>query len=182
MSEKLELEKKSLGYYLSGHPVLAIENKIKKIRSKTINKLNNDTKKASLVCLINSVRQIKDRSGKPLTFINFDDGTGTMDGIVASDVLENCHNFLKEGEILNLKGTVEVDDYRTNDLGSLMFRMRVKEISLLDTELDKKVSEVLINIVDSQAISLQEFSRLLDTIDKSFWENGNCRLLSLIHI
>ena len=99
-----------------------------------------------------------------------------MDGIVASDVLENCHNFLKEGEILNLKGTVEVDDYRTNDLGSLMFRMRVKEISLLDTELDKKVSEVLINIVDSQAISLQEFSRLLDTIDKSFWENGNCRL------
>ena len=176
LSEKLELEKKSLGYYLSGHPVLAIENKIKKIRSKTINKLNNDTKKASLVCLINSVRQIKDRSGKPLTFINFDDGTGTMDGIVASDVLENCHNFLKEGEILNLKGTVEVDDYRTNDLGSLMFRMRVKEISLLDTELDKKVSEVLINIVDSQAISLQEFSRLLDTIDKSFWENGNCRL------
>ena len=176
LSEKLELEKKSLGYYLSGHPVLAIENKIKKLRSKTINKLNNDTKKASLVCLINSVRQIKDRSGKPLTFINFDDGTGTMDGIVASDVLENCHNFLKEGEILNLKGTVEVDDYRTNDLGSLMFRMRVKEISLLDTELDKKVSEVLINIVDSQAISLQEFSRLLDTIDKSFWENGNCRL------
>ena len=176
LSEKLELEKKSLGYYLSGHPVLAIENKIKKIRSKTINKLNNDTKKASLVCLINSVRQIKDRSGKPLTFINFDDGTGTMDGIVASDVLENCHDLLKEGEILNLKGTVEVDDYRTNDLGSLMFRMRVKEISLLDTELDKKVSEVLINIVDSQAISLQEFSRLLDTIDKSFWENGNCRL------
>ena len=76
----------------------------------------------------------------------------------------------------SLKGTVEVDDYRTNDLGSLMFRMRVKEISLLDNELDKKVSEVLINIVDSQAISLQEFSRLLDTIDKSFWENGNCRL------
>ena len=47
-----------------------------------------------------------------------------------------------------------------------MFRMRVKEISLLDTELDKKVSEVLINIVDSQAISLQEFSSLLDTIDR----------------
>ena len=41
LSEKLELEKKSLGYYLSGHPVLAIENKIKKIRSNTINKLNN---------------------------------------------------------------------------------------------------------------------------------------------
>ena len=37
--------------------------------------------KASLVVLIFSVRQIKDKKGKPLTFINFDDGTGVMDGI-----------------------------------------------------------------------------------------------------
>jgi len=33
LSELLALEKKSLGYYLSGHPVKAIENSIKKIRS-----------------------------------------------------------------------------------------------------------------------------------------------------
>ena len=100
LSEKLELEKKSLGYYLSGHPVLAIEDKIKKIRSKKINQLTNETKKASLICLINNVRQIKDRKGNPLTFINFDDGSGTMDGIVSSDVLENCHdlNLLVQGE------------------------------------------------------------------------------------
>ena len=118
LSEKLELEK-SLGYYLSGHPVLALDNKIRKIKSKKINELNNDIKKASLVALINNVRQIKDRKGKPLTFINFDDGSGTMDGIIPSEILENCHNILKEGEILVLKGTVEVDDYRTNDLGQL---------------------------------------------------------------
>ena len=113
LSERLELEKKSLGYYLSGHPVLAIENKVKKIRSKSIGQLSNETKKASLVCLINSVRQIKDRKGKPLTFINFDDGSGIMDGIVSSEVLEKCHNILKEGAILSLKGTIEVDDYKT---------------------------------------------------------------------
>ena len=176
LSEKLELEKKSLGYYLSGHPVLAIEDKIKKIRSKKINQLTNETKKASLICLINNVRQIKDRKGNPLTFINFDDGSGTMDGIVSSDVLENCHNLLKEGSILNLKGNVEVDDYRTNDLGSLMFRMRVKEVSAIDHELDKKVNEVLININNSEAFSLEEFSKILDSVEKSFWNNGSCRL------
>ena len=161
---------------MSGHPVLAIEDKIKKIRSKKINQLTNETKKASLICLINNVRQIKDRKGNPLTFINFDDGSGTMDGIVSSDVLENCHNLLKEGSILNLKGNVEVDDYRTNDLGSLMFRMRVKEVSAIDHELDKKVNEVLININNSEAFSLEEFSKILDSVDKSFWNNGSCRL------
>ena len=176
LSEKLHLEKKSLGYYFSGHPVLAIENKILKIRSKKINELTAETKKASLICLINSVRQIKDRSGKPLTFISFDDGSGVMDGIIASDVLETSHSVLKEGEILCLKGNVEVDDYRTNDLGSLMFRMRVKEISSLDSELINKIEEVIIDANRSEAISLNDISDRLLSIDKDFWLNGSCKL------
>ena len=176
LTEKLEFEKKSLGYYLSGHPVLAIENKVKKIRSKKISELNNETKTATLICLINSVRQIKDRKGKPLTFINFNDGTGTMDGIVSSEVLENCHYILKEGKILSLKGTVEVDDYRTGDLGGLMFRMRVKEILTVDSELDKRIKEITIDINNSKAISLNKFSEYLDTFDKDFWTDGSCRL------
>ena len=176
LTEKLEFEKKSLGYYLSGHPVLAIENKVKKIRSKKISELNNETKTATLICLINSVRQIKDRKGKPLTFINFNDGTGTMDGIVSSEVLENCHYILKEGKILSLKGTVEVDDYRTEDLGGLMFRMRVKEILTVDSELDKRIKEITIDINNSKAISLNKFSEYLDTFNKDFWTDGSCRL------
>ena len=176
LTEKLEFEKKSLGYYLSGHPVLAIENKVKKIRSKKINELSNETKTATLICLINSVRQIKDRKGKPLTFINFNDGTGTMDGIVSSEVLENCHDILKEGKILSLKGTVEVDDYRTGDLGGLMFRMRVKEILTVDSELDKRIKEITIDINNSKAISLNKFSEYLDAFNKDFWTDGSCRL------
>ena len=76
--------------------------------------------------LINSVRQIKDRKGKPVTFINFDDGTGVMDGVVAGKTLEDCHNILKEGQILVLKGAVEIDDFRSKYLGDAMYRMRVK--------------------------------------------------------
>lgn len=176
LTEKLELEKKSLGYYLSGHPVLAIENKLRKIRSKKINELSDETKHASLVCLINTVRSTKDRKGKPLTFINFNDGTGTMDGIISSEILENCHDILKEGEILCLKGTVELDNYRTGDLGTLMFRMRVREVFTIDSELNKKVKEIIIDINNSKINSLQKFAESLDIFDKDFWENGSCRL------
>ena len=176
LTEKLELEKKSLGYYLSGHPVLAIENKLRKIRSKKINELSDETKHASLVCLINTVRSTKDRKGKPLTFINFNDGTGTMDGIISSEILENCHDILKEGEILSLKGTVELDNYRTGDLGTLMFRMRVREVLTIDSELNKKVKEIIIDINNSKINSLQKFAESLDIFDKDFWENGTCRL------
>ena len=176
LSEKLELEKKSLGYYLSGHPVIAIENKINKIRTNKISDLTNDIKRSALVCLINSVRQIKDRKGKPLTFINFDDGTGIMDGIVSSEVLENCHSFLKEGSILCLKGSVEVDDYRTNDIGALMFRMRVKEVTTIDSEFIKKINSIEIDLSKSDLLSLDNFGEKLEHIDSKFWSEGSCEI------
>jgi DNA polymerase-3 subunit alpha len=176
LSELLSLEKKSLGYYLSGHPVNAIEKKINKLRSKTISKLDHDTKKASIVCLVNSVRQIKDKKGKPLTFINFDDGTGVMDGVVPSEVLDNCHTILKEGQILILKGVVEIDDYRSKELGDAMFRMRVKEVHSLDAELSKKVKDVVINLEESELISLDEFSDKLEKVKREFWTTSGCNL------
>ena len=151
-----------------------MNNKIKKIRTNRISDLNTDIKKSSLVCLVNSVRQIKDRKGMPLTFINFDDGSGVMDGIISSEVLENCHNLLKEGSILSLKGSVEVDDYRSNDLGALMFRMRVKEVKSIDEELSKKTKEILIDTMKSDSITLDDFSEKLELIENFFWKEGTC--------
>ena len=176
MSELLSLEKKSLGYYLSGHPVDAIGGKIEKLRSRKIGDITNDIKKASLVCLINSARQIKDRKGNPLTFINFDDGSGVMDGVVASDTLETCHGILKEGSILILKGTIELDDYKSKDLGDAMYRMRVREVHSLDTELERKVREIMINIEKSDVSSLDALSEKLGEIKDDFWEHGSCQL------
>ena len=176
MSELLSLEKKSLGYYLSGHPVDAIGGKIEKLRSRKIGDITNDIKKASLVCLINSARQIKDRKGNPLTFINFDDGSGVMDGVVASDTLETCHGILKEGSILILKGTIELDDYKSKDLGDAMYRMRVREVHSLDTELERRVREIMINIEKSDVSSLDALSEKLGEIKDDFWEHGSCQL------
>src|SRR6056300_1627262 len=176
LSELLALEKKSLGYYLSGHPVNAIETKVNRLRSTKIHELNHDTKKASLVVLINNVRQIKDKKGKPLTFINFDDGTGVMDGVVPSEVLEECHEILKDGQMLVVKGLVEIDDYRSKELGDAMFRMRVKEVHSLDSELSKKVNNVVINLKKSDLFSLEEFSEKLEKLNKDLWKSTGCNL------
>jgi DNA polymerase-3 subunit alpha len=49
-------------------------------------------------------------------------------GVVPSEVLEDCHEILKDGKILVVKGAVEIDDYRSKEIGDAMFRMRVKEV------------------------------------------------------
>ena len=176
LSEKLLLEKKSLGYYLSGHPVSAIETKIKKVRSALIKDITNDTKKLSTVSLINNIRQIKDRKGNPLTFINFDDGTGIMDGIISSDVHEKCHSILKEGKIIIIKGLVEIDDYRSKEVGNAMYRMRVKDIEELDDALKKNIKKIVIEMKNSNVLTLNEMSEKIDQIEKDFWIDGNCKI------
>ena len=174
--DKLNLEKKSLGYYLSGHPVKAIKDNIAPLRSHEIGNLKIDTKKARLVCLINSVRQIKDNRNKPLTFINFDDGTGAMDGIITSDILENCYSILKESSILVLKGTIEIDDYRSKELGDTMFRMRLKEVNLVEDELILKVNSLIINAENNSEKSLEKLTNNLSKVPKEIWGSGRCSI------
>ena len=99
-----------------------------------------------------------------------------MDGVVASDTLETCHGILKEGSILILKGTIELDDYKSKDLGDAMYRMRVREVHSLDTELERKVREIMINIEKSDVSSLDVLSEKLGEIKDDFWVHGSCQL------
>ncbi len=120
LSELLALEKKSLGYYLSGHPVNAIETKVNRLRS--------------------------------------------------------CHEILKDGKILVVKGNVEIDDYRSKEIGDAMFRMRVKEVKSLDQELSKKIQEVILNLEKSDLFSLEELSEKLEKLNKDLWKSTGCNL------
>ena len=126
--------------------------------------------------MINSVRQIKDNRNKPLTFINFDDGTGAMDGIITSDVLENCHSILKESSILVLKGAIEIDDYRSKEFGETMFRMRLKEVSMIEDELLLRINSIIISADNSSKESLEKLTKNLSSVPKEVWGSGNCSI------
>jgi DNA polymerase-3 subunit alpha len=126
--------------------------------------------------LINSIRQIKDNRNKPLTFINFDDGTGAMDGIITSDVLENCHSILKESSILVLKGAIEIDDYRSKEFGETMFRMRLKEVSMIEDELLLRINSIIISADNSSKESLEKLTKNLSSVPKEVWGSGNCSI------
>jgi DNA polymerase-3 subunit alpha len=179
-SDFLEYEKKAFGYYFSGHPVMAISTIADKLSSTSIIKLNINSKKAKIVCLVNSVRQIRDRKGKPLTFMNLSDGTGTMDGIVSSELYENSFKFIKEGKIIVVSGSIEFDEYRSREKSMDMFRMRVSSITEMDDELTLKITKVIVNIEKSNFNSLESFSDAILSINESFWTDGKCLISAKI--
>jgi len=168
-SQKLKYEKEALGFYISGHPVEAIKDDIKDLRSHKISDLDANTSSATIIGLVNSTRQIKDSKNKPITFLNFDDESGSMDGIILSDLYEEKYGIIKEDTILRFNGSVEVDDYRSRETNSTMYRMRVKSINAVEGDLVDSKKDLLIICDTVNGDSLQEIKLKLNKIDSDFW-------------
>ena len=168
-SQKLKYEKEALGFYISGHPVEAIKDDIKDLRSHKISDLDANTSSATIVGLVNSTRQIKDSKNKPITFVNFDDESGSMDGIILSDLYEEKYGIIQEDTILRFYGSVEVDDYRSRETNSTMYRMRVKSINAVESDLVDSKKDLLIICDTVSGDSLQEIKVKLNKIDPDFW-------------
>ena len=168
-SQKLKYEKEALGFYISGHPVEAIKDDIKDLRSHKISDLDANTSSATIVGLVNSTRQIKDSKNKPITFVNFDDESGSMDGIILSDLYEEKYGIIQEDTILRFYGSVEVDDYRSRETNSTMYRMRVKNINAVESDLVDSKKDLLIICDTVGGDSLQEIKLKLNKIDPDFW-------------
>ena len=168
-SQKLKYEKEALGFYISGHPVEAIKDDIKDLRSHKISDLDANTSSATIVGLVNSTRQIKDSKNKPITFVNLDDESGSMDGIILSDLFEEKYGIIKEDTILRFHGSVEADDYRSRETNSTMYRMRVKNINAVESDLVGSKKDLLIICDTVNGDSLQEIKLKLNKIDSDFW-------------
>jgi DNA polymerase-3 subunit alpha len=168
-SQKLKYEKEALGFYISGHPVEAIKDDIKDLRSHKISDLDANISSATIVGLVNSTRQIKDSKNKPITFLNFDDESGSMDGIILSELYEAKYGIIKEDTILRFYGSIEVDDYRSRETNSTMYRMRVKNINAVESDLVDSKKDLLIICDTTNGDSLQEIKLKLNKIDSDFW-------------
>jgi DNA polymerase III subunit alpha len=115
--EILKLEKETLGIYLSDHPVniikknnninLPLIDEIKKNYIETLETqiLNNEV---SIIGVINDIKESYTKKGKMVSFI-LDDPSDSIETIVYPSVYQNFKNYIKENEIVIVKGKIEVD-------------------------------------------------------------------------
>ena len=71
---------------------------------------------------------------------------------------------LKESSILVLKGAIEIDDYRSKELGDTMFRMRLKEVNLIEDELSSRINSIIINPENNSEESLAKLTNNLSKV------------------
>ncbi len=102
-NEKLEMEFKAFGFYLSEHPTKLHKGLLKEKEYSDIGDLfddNNHKINRKIIASITEKKERKSKTGKNFCFFKFSDDTGDIDTICFSEVLENLNFDLNEGKIV----------------------------------------------------------------------------------
>ena len=174
-NEILELEREALGFYFSGHPVESLGRTLAGHTIHKIHELTPEIKKSKVAGLIQSIRQTRDRQGQQIYFVNFDDGSGSMDAIVGNELIQKNHEIIKKNNILIFSGDISVDDYRSKEVGKIQFKMNVKKLTPLDG-IYKNIQSITLHVTQEQLPMLKAGMENLKNINGSIWDSGDCAL------
>ncbi len=109
VKEKLLMEKEVLGLYISGHPLQQYKELLMHIPNLMPVRALPETKDKTAVTvagLINSVKSIITKKGKPMCFLEIEDLTGSLEVVVFTDIYEKYRSLLIEDKVVLVKGTV----------------------------------------------------------------------------
>ncbi|MEG0276661.1 MAG: DNA polymerase III subunit alpha [Coprobacillus sp.] len=108
--EKLEKEKAVLGIYLSMHPIEMMKEK-SQVAYVNVASLNEYVSQhVNVIVQIQRVKNITDKKGEEMCFIDAMDETGSVDGVVFASRYKSIGMMLKKGNILLLNGKVDMKD------------------------------------------------------------------------
>jgi DNA-directed DNA polymerase III (polc) len=106
----LEREKNVLGIYLSMHPIELIKQKLKVPYVSIAFLQEYAQKNINVIVQIQRVKNITDRKGNEMCFIEAFDESGSMDGIVFASRFKSVGMMLKKGNICLIYGKVDIKD------------------------------------------------------------------------
>lgn len=108
--ELLQFEKKSLGFYFSGHPFDSYAPDIAGFVRTKLSTLAPKQEKQLIAGIIYALRTQMTRRGK-MAFVALDDGESQIEVAVFNEVYERHRDILREDQLLLIEGKVSKDDY-----------------------------------------------------------------------
>ena len=146
--ELLTEEFKSLGFYISNHPLNEYEEIFNQLNIKSFHQFYNDETSESLVAgTVMSIQEKKSAKGTPYAIIKFSDKKGEFELFLFAEILIGNREKLKEAESFVL--TVQKDKDHENSPR----RINVKKILSLDEVLNKPYSKVTIELSENYKIT-----------------------------
>ncbi|MEE5993209.1 MAG: DNA polymerase III subunit alpha [Oscillospiraceae bacterium] len=105
-AQLLEMEKKAMGMYISGHPLDALQWLANLWKCQNLESLQNTSSQNAMkiLCTIQGVKKYRTKQGKEMAFLRLEDTSGSMDAVVFAEVYAQYYHQLKEGAIVYITG------------------------------------------------------------------------------
>ena len=163
LAEKLRLEKEYIGFYISDHPLKAINQAAQILSPISLSALSKQKsrQKISAVVMLNSVRKIITKKGDPMAFVQMEDITGEAEGTIFPSTYQELEPLLEEGKQLIVWGKAQ----QRNEKYQLIIddASAVEQVKMLMLEitpeqaLDQVKSNYLKRILEQQSVEPNKF-------------------------
>ena len=127
---------KTLGLYLSGHPITRYEAELEQLTSARLVDLRPDPGRTQLVAgLLVDLRTLRSRRGR-IAIMTLDDRSARMEAVVYAENFEKYRNAMVKDRLLVLEGELQEDEFTG---GCSMIVSRVLELAQARAERAKHV-------------------------------------------
>jgi DNA polymerase-3 subunit alpha len=108
--ERLQNEKVSLGFYLSGHPFNAYRDELRRFARTPLAGLQASMEPVMLAGVIYGVQMRNSRRGR-IAILTLDDGTGRVEVVVYGELFQEKRAAVQEDQVIVVKGRVFPDEF-----------------------------------------------------------------------
>ena len=154
----LQMEKESIGIYVSGHPVSKYEAYIKLHGLVQINEIlsenYNDGDNVSVIAMLISKKQFITKAGKSMCFAEFEDRSGKIEGVIFSDIYGKEAGNLHNGGIYLLHGTISTKEEEDA-------KIIVKHLENADNLQIQEYDTLFVNLSSSEIVKLSQVVEVL---------------------
>jgi DNA polymerase III subunit alpha len=139
-SQLLSFEKESMGFYISGHPLAAFQDDIKRYASATTETLDSipDGKEITICGIIAGLKQKVTKKGDKMAILNLEDLSGTVETVVFPDLYKDAYHLLLTDTPLLVAGQLDKSE-QGNKIKALRIHLlsdiKKKGITRLDINL-----------------------------------------------
>ncbi len=123
--ERLNLEKESLGFYITGHPLDQYQDILEKFTNVNAITIGEVKDKAAVRIggTIKSVKTIRTKKGDPMAFVNLEDLHGSVEAVIFPRVYETVHDALLEDAPILIQGEAQKDENAVKILAESLVAM-----------------------------------------------------------
>lgn len=119
-NELLAYEKETLGFYITGHPLVRYKEFIERYTNTDSSKIiyQKNEKEIRIGGMVRSLKEINTKKGERMAFVTLEDIQGTVEVVIFSDLYKEISALLKSDEPIFISGTLGNDEDKVRVIAS----------------------------------------------------------------